>query len=56
LLFRRIATVDLDAPISESVDDMVWRGPQPGFDEKCAELGAHRHRDRAHSLFDSFVP
>ena len=51
LLFRRIATVDLDAPVSESVDDMIWKGPSAGFDERCAELGAERVATRAHELF-----
>ncbi len=51
LLFRRIATVDLDAPVSESVDDMVWKGPGAGFDERCADLGAERVAARAHELF-----
>jgi 5'-3' exonuclease len=51
LLFRRIATVDLDAPVSESVDAMAWQGPSAGFDERCAELGAERVAQRAHELF-----
>jgi len=51
LLFRRIATVDLDAPVSASVDDMVWKGPSAGFDERCAEIGAERVANRAHELF-----
>lgn len=51
LLFRRIATVDLDAPVSETVDDMVWKGPSSGFDERCAEIGAERVAARAHELF-----
>ncbi|MEZ5166015.1 MAG: hypothetical protein R2695_05810 [Acidimicrobiales bacterium] len=51
LLFRRIATVDLDAPVCSSVDDMVWKGPAAGFDERCAEIGAERIAARAHELF-----
>ena len=51
LLFRRIATVDLDAPVSASVDDMVWQGPGAGFDERCAALDADRIAKRAHDLF-----
>ena len=27
LLFRRIATVELDAPVSASVDELRWTGP-----------------------------
>lgn len=52
LLFRRIATVDLTAPVSASIDEMAWHGPQPGFDERCRELGADRHRARAYSLWE----
>ncbi|GJM36981.1 MAG: hypothetical protein DHS20C19_03480 [Acidimicrobiales bacterium] len=51
LLFRRIATVDLDAPVSASVDDMIWKGPSAGFDERCAALDAERVAKRAHELF-----
>ncbi len=51
LLFRRIATVDLDAPVSATVDEMIWRGPGAGFDERCAEIGAERVAKRAHELF-----
>jgi 5'-3' exonuclease len=50
LLFRRIATVDLDAPVSGSVDEMFWTGPIDGFDEQCALLGAERIAVRAHQL------
>lgn len=56
LLFRRIATVDLDAPVSASVDDMVWNGPGAGFDERCAEIGAERFAARAHELFATYDP
>jgi hypothetical protein len=27
LLFRRIATVEIDAPVSGNVDDIEWKGP-----------------------------
>ena len=27
LLFRRIATVEVDAPVSDSVDELLWTGP-----------------------------
>ena len=51
LLFRRIATVDLGAPVSGSVDEMAWLGPQAGFDERCSEIGAERIAQRAHRLW-----
>ncbi len=50
LLFRRIATVELGAPVSGTVDEMEWRGPVPGFDARCAELSAERQAARAHQL------
>ena len=50
LLFRRIATVELGAPVSATVDEMEWRGPRPGLEERCAELGAPRLADRAREL------
>ena len=50
LLYRRIATVELGAPVSATVDEMEWRGPRPGLDERCAELGAERLAARARQL------
>lgn len=50
LLYRRIATVELGAPVSATVDEMEWHGPQPGLDERCAELGAERLVARARGL------
>jgi 5'-3' exonuclease len=44
LLFRRIATVDLRAPVSQSVDELRWTGPSDpdAFAELCAGLDAPR--------------
>jgi 5'-3' exonuclease len=52
LLFRRIATVDLRAPVSQSVDELRWTGPpDPGaFAELCDRLGAPRLATRAQQL------
>ena len=50
LLYRRIATVELGAPVAASVDKMEWRGPVSGLDERCAELGAPRLAARAREL------
>ena len=38
LLFRRIATVDVRAPVSLSVDELEWSGPADGFDDICESL------------------
>jgi 5'-3' exonuclease len=52
LLFRRIATVDLRAPVSQSVDELRWTGPpDPGaFADLCDRLGAPRLATRAQQL------
>ena len=50
LLYRRIATVELGAPVSATVDEMEWRGPVPGLEERCASLGAERLAARARAL------
>lgn len=52
LLFRRIATVDLAAPVSATVDDLCWTGPVDwaAFATLCEELGATRLIDRVAAL------
>ena len=40
MLFRRIATIETDAPVSASVDDLRWTGPTDGFVEVCGRLDA----------------
>ena len=50
LLFRRIATVRTDAPVSDSIDDLAWRGPRRGFAELCESIGATALADRAMNL------
>ncbi len=49
-LFRRIATVALDAPVSATVDELEWRGPIAGFEQHCATIGADRIAQRALEL------
>ena len=39
-LYKELATLRLDVPISESVEDLEWRGvPRKPFEELCAQLG-----------------
>lgn len=40
LLFRRIATLDLEAPVSENVDELRWTGPsdEATFTQLCDKL------------------
>ena len=48
LLFRRIATVETDAPVSATVDELRWAGPPDpaAFAALCDKLGAARLSDR----------
>ena len=51
LLFRRIATVDADAPVDAAVDDLEWRGPTADLAPMCDALdGAAAGRPRWRSL------
>ena len=49
LLFRRIATVETDAPVG-AVPDWEWRGPSPDFAAVVADLGDDRLLARADKL------
>jgi 5'-3' exonuclease len=52
LLFRRIATVLPEAPVSASVDEIRWTGPADpaAFAQLCAEIGAPALPDRVGKL------
>jgi 5'-3' exonuclease len=50
LLFRRIATIELDAPVSPSVDELEWTGPDEGFAELARSIDADRHIERISRL------
>ena len=42
-LYKELATLRLDVPISEGVNDLEWRGvPRGEFEELCAQLGFKR--------------
>src|SRR6266436_344174 len=38
LLFRTLATLRLDVPVFDSVEDLRWKGPHPSFAELCQRL------------------
>ncbi|HEV3331529.1 MAG TPA: 5'-3' exonuclease H3TH domain-containing protein [Bryobacteraceae bacterium] len=40
LLFRTLATLRTDIPLFDSVDELEWHGPKPGFDQLGARLDA----------------
>ena len=40
ILFRTLATLRLDAPVFDSVEDLRWKGPRPDFEETCKRIKA----------------
>ncbi|HEX3155093.1 MAG TPA: flap endonuclease, partial [Candidatus Angelobacter sp.] len=40
LLFRTLATLRLDVPVFDSVEDLCWKGPRPEFEETCHRIKA----------------
>ncbi|MEK6323769.1 MAG: 5'-3' exonuclease H3TH domain-containing protein [Acidobacteriota bacterium] len=38
LLFRTLATLRLEVPVFDTVDDLRWNGPLPSFEEKCHRM------------------
>jgi 5'-3' exonuclease len=51
LLFRRLATLRTDIALFDDVDELQWRGPEPGFESLGARLdaavaGSKRHAGR----------
>jgi 5'-3' exonuclease len=38
LLFRTLATLRLDVPVFDTVEDLRWKGPRPGFEEYCQRM------------------
>jgi 5'-3' exonuclease len=40
LLFRALATLRLDVPVFDSIDELRWTGPRPEFEAICERLGA----------------
>lgn len=50
LLFRRIATVELNSPVSASVDELQWTGPTDEFAALAAQIGGPQLVDRVAKL------
>jgi len=49
LLFRKLATLRLDVPVFNSVDDLLWKGPRPEFERMCERLRAPELLRRANT-------
>lgn len=48
-LFRTLATLRLDVPVFDTVEDLRWRGPRPDFKERCERMKAPALLDRVTS-------
>jgi len=49
LLFRRLATLRCDVPLTQTLEDLRWRGvPREGWIALCDELGFRGVRERPH--------
>lgn len=46
MLYRQLATLRLDVPIEEELEDLRWRGPNAELGEFCREIGFARFLDR----------
>jgi len=57
LLYRKLATLRLDVPVFESVDELRWKGPRLEFEQMCAGIKAgelyRRVTEKAHSMPDA---
>ncbi|CAN5730982.1 hypothetical protein BH24ACT4_BH24ACT4_26100 [soil metagenome] len=53
VLFRRLATLEVDAPVPAAVDDLCWTGPTAEVIETCAAIDAPGLADRARALAES---
>ena len=63
LLFRTLATLRLDVPVFDSVDELCWKGPRSDFVSTAERLKApdlaalaKKHEERAGSKSASFYP
>jgi 5'-3' exonuclease len=52
LLYRVLATLKLDVPVFESVDELEWKGPRPAFERFCDRLRAPALYARAVSAWE----
>jgi 5'-3' exonuclease len=50
LLFRTLATLRLDVPVFDTVEDLRWPGPGPSFEEFCVRLKSPDLLRRARSV------
>jgi 5'-3' exonuclease len=49
LLFRTLATLRLDVPVFDTVEELGWKGPRPSFEEHCRRMKSPNLLGRATS-------
>jgi 5'-3' exonuclease len=49
-LFKVLATLRRDSPVSGGVDALAWRGPRPAFERTARDLGAPALAEKAAAL------
>jgi 5'-3' exonuclease len=52
LLFKDLATLRMEVPVFETVDDLKWEGPRRGFEDLCRRLKSPDLLNRAFSARD----
>ena len=55
LLFRTLATLRLDVPVFDTVDELAWRGPGSSFEEFCLRTKSQDLLTRATSAASSSI-
>lgn len=53
MLFRRLATLRLDVPVFDTVEDLYWKGPRPNFEEQCHRMKSTALLSRVKSAMSS---
>ncbi len=53
LLYRTLATLRLDVPVFETVDELRWKGPRPEFERYCERIQAPGLHARASAALKS---
>jgi 5'-3' exonuclease len=52
-LYRRLATLRMDVPLAENIEDLRWRGAlRPELTKLCGEIGDERFVERVHRWQD----
>jgi 5'-3' exonuclease len=55
LLFRTLATLRLDAPVFDTVDELRWKGPRANFEAQCRAMGSADLFDRGMAAMSKAV-